>query len=1201
MKAPFSKLLGVFLSVWLLSACGNSATTGDGNGLTDNDALGGDTLVFNPDASDAIGGKDAQDCTTDSDCAGLTVTACQKAVCGTQGTCTAQNMASGTACDDKNGCTTADQCTAGTCHGVLKSCNDQNPCTADTCDPASGQCAYAPIAAKCDDGDLCTQNDACTDGKCTGTPNASCDCKTDADCAKTDDADLCNGVHTCQSGQCLTKPGSAVTCDASKAKPCEIIACDPTDGACKGSPAAEASQCDDGDKCTKADQCAGGVCKGATVVCDDNQVCTDDSCDKVKGCANTPNTAKCDDGDLCTNGDTCAAGVCAGTANPNCSKCTTDADCAKFEDGNLCNGTLACTGGACIVKDTTVVTCVADANPCKTNACVPATGKCETNAALDGSACDDGDACTTGDKCAGGACVTTTAKKCADTNPCTIDSCDKIKGCVFAAADGATCDDGDPCTGPDKCVADKCQGTATGACAKCTTDADCAAYDDKDLCNGTLSCNGGSCSVNVATVVVCDTFGLSPCVKNACTPDTGKCVKSNLSNGSTCDDSNACTEKDYCSTGVCKGKPVYCDDGSFCTDDSCNPDTGCQHVFNSNPCDDGNSCTLSDICKSGSCAGTPVETCSCVASSDCKVYEDGDLCNGTLICAGAKCVVDPKTVVTCSASTDVCTANTCNGKSGLCALVPVADGKVCDDKSACTSGETCAAGKCQGGAAVPCDDKNPCTDDTCNPDFGCTFKANAATCDDGDACTTGDACANSACQPGKTNVCPNACAPAFTLGCGAADAWGNAKSGSTNVVTDYPCNPTDAGKYTGPEFAYLYTAPFDGKVTATLSNETAETDVFILAQGGSGCDAKQCLTFDYASATATVKAGQTYYIVVDGYNGATGIYTLNITCTPAVETNCADGIDEDGDGQTDCADTDCAANAACIAPACKAAFTLTCGAVDSWATTSYGTTNVISAYQGCGNSYAYPAPEYAYTFTSTVTGKVTVTLTNKTAETDIIVLSDDVGVCSSSKCMAFDGGAGAVSFDAVTGATYYFVIDGYNGATGSYTISVACPQAATEICNDGKDNDGDGATDCEDSDCFGKSAACQPACTPDTVELAKLTCAADKDSFQNDGAGSTNVISKYSCSPTSVYSGNEYAYTYVATADTSVTVTLANETADTDILVLQDGGLGCNPASCIATGMSNAQFNAKKGTTYYIVIDGYNGGNGSYDLAFTCQ
>ena len=1145
----------------------------------------------------------AAGCKVDSDCASVQVAACQKASC-VSGKCSAVDAEAGTACDDKDACTDSDQCKAGKCVGVPKACDDQSVCTSDACNPATGKCEYTPNTAKCDDGDLCTENDACKDGKCQGTPAAVCGCTTDADCAKTDDADLCNGVHTCQGGQCLTKPGSEIKCDTSKAGPCATIACWPADGACRKTPLAAGTQCDDGNQCTKGDACSGTTCKGTAVVCDDNNPCTDDSCVKTSGCVFTPNSAACNDGDLCTNGDKCAAGTCAGTANPNCSKCTADADCAKFEDGDLCNGTLVCTAGVCSVKDGTVVTCAADPNPCLTASCEPTTGKCGTKNALTGAKCDDADACTTGDHCDGGGCVGGKAVVCSDGNPCTIASCDKATGCVFAPSDGAACDDGNPCTTGDKCAADKCGGTQAANCLNCKADADCAAAEDADLCNGTLMCQGGMCVVNPATVVACDTQGLSSCVKVECVPATGKCKKTTLDNGAACDDQNACTAQDYCSTGVCKGKPLSCDDGQLCTDDACDPDAGCTHKFNTSPCDDGNACTAGDACKNGACGGSPVEACSCKASSDC--VDDGDKCNGTPICVSSKCVVDPKTVVTCAASADACSPTVCDAKTGTCAANPQADGKPCDDKNACTGSDACLAGKCQGGATVTCDDSNVCTTDKCKPEFGCTYSSNTLACDDGNKCTSGDVCAYGQCQPGKpidTNQCKDKCVPGFTLGCGASDAWGNGDAGSTDIITQYACNAADT--YNGPEYAYVYVAPFDGTVTATLTNETAETDIFLLDATDSGCDAKACLAWGYASATTTVKAGKTYYVVVDGYAGAVGKYNVEVSCVPAVETVCNDGIDDDQDGATDCADSDCATSPFCVAPTCSAAYTLACGQVDSWANYSFGSTNVINNYLGCSNNDNYPGPEYTYAFIAKASGKVTVSLTAKSAETDIIVLGDDKGVCNSAKCMMYDIGSGSVTFDAVAGSTYYFVVDGYNGAQGTYTISVDCPAApAPEVCDDGKDNDGDGKTDCEDSDCFGTSILCQPACVPDSVELAQLTCPADKDSFQNNGTGSTNAITTYSCNPTYNYSGSEYTYTFVAAADGPVTVTLANETApnqDTDVLVLQDNGLGCNPASCIASGTSSAQFTAKAGVTYYVVVDGYQGANGSYDLTFTCQ
>lgn len=87
-----------------------------------------------------------------------------------------------------------------------------------------------------------------------------------------------------------------------------------------------------------------------------------------------------------------------------------------------------------------------------------------------------------------------------------------------------------------------------------------------------------------------------------------------------------------------------------------------------------------------------------------------------------------------------------------CKDAGVLDGTPCDDGNACSTGKTCTAGVCTGGTAVACDDNNGCTDDACDPTVGCTHKANAATCDDGNVCTLNDSCAYGACT-GKTKPC----------------------------------------------------------------------------------------------------------------------------------------------------------------------------------------------------------------------------------------------------------------------------------------------------------------------------------------------------------------------------------------------------------------------------------------------------------------
>src|SRR5207249_7396382 len=84
----------------------------------------------------------------------------------------------GTPCDDGDACTQTDACQNGSCVGA-------NPvvCTADqchdpgTCNPATGVCSVPTNKTNgtaCNDGDACTQTDACQNGSCVGANPMVC-------------------------------------------------------------------------------------------------------------------------------------------------------------------------------------------------------------------------------------------------------------------------------------------------------------------------------------------------------------------------------------------------------------------------------------------------------------------------------------------------------------------------------------------------------------------------------------------------------------------------------------------------------------------------------------------------------------------------------------------------------------------------------------------------------------------------------------------------------------------------------------------------------------------------------------------------------------------------------------------------------------------------------------------------------------------
>lgn len=278
---------------------------------------------------------------------------------------------------------------------------------------------------------------------------------------------------------------------------------------------------------------------------------------------------------------------------------------------------------------------------------------------------------------------------CDDENVCTSDTC--VNGqCAHEVLGGQTCDDGDACT-------------------------------NGDTCNGFGDCISGP-------GLVCDDG--NECTEDSCDPTSG-CVNVNVADDTVCDDGDACTSDDVCLSGVCEGLVLECDDFNECTEDSCDPTSGCinQPVPNDGiVCDDGDLCTDADSCVDGVCEGAMVncdDSNECTADScdamtgDClNVFlADGDACTGG-VCVdgtcepnGAWCYDQTTECRTISGGTSYWNCLLADGSSygvwGLledCGLIggPLAciDGEGCKNPVACQSDSSC-------------NDNNLCTVDSC--------------------------------------------------------------------------------------------------------------------------------------------------------------------------------------------------------------------------------------------------------------------------------------------------------------------------------------------------------------------------------------------------------------------------------------------------------------------------------------------------------
>ena len=729
------------------------------------------------------------------------------------GACVRHPVADGVRCDDGSRCTDDDRCLAGRCEGAVRDCDDENPCTNDACDPRAG-CLHFENAATCDDDDFCTRNDACIDGYCVGTRRScddgdactldscdpaegcrnapatggSCDdrfacteadvcegglcvgtenacvCETDVDCVAWGDGDLCHGTLTCVEGRCEFDPEAVVTCPPPDPDGCVRHECVPASGTCEPFAVDDGADCDDGDACTTGDRCQAGACLGGDVDCDDGNPCTDDRCDRRVGCAHDDNLAPCDDGNACTVQSRCAAGVCGGGSARVCDdgeRCTRDScdvetGCRSApltgtacDDGDACSVDDRCKEGVCVSLSSLIC---ADERPCTLDFCDPVRG-CVFEPD-DGARCDDLDPCTTGDVCVGADCVGPGQLDCDDENPCTADTCVAGAGCAHTPATHVPCDDRDPCTTGDRCVGGECVGGE--ATCDCTVTADCAPLEDGDRCNGTLVCDTKAppyrCVVDPATVVVCDASGDTACRRNRCQPADGVCRPEPVREGLSCDDGDVCTVDDVCGAGDCvPGDSAVCNDRNPCTDDTCDPISGCAYEPNTSDCSDGNACTDGDRCADAVCVpGDPVpcddgDVCTidrcdpqdgCVHTPSSEPCDDGDACTTDDTCVDSACVGGPPPV--CDDG-EICTSNECDPDQGC--VFPPQSGP-CDDEDPCTAGDRCLDGACTPEAAIDCSDGDPCTADLCGADGGCTHVVlpYGTWCDDGDASTVADQC-----------------------------------------------------------------------------------------------------------------------------------------------------------------------------------------------------------------------------------------------------------------------------------------------------------------------------------------------------------------------------------------------------------------------------------------------------------------------------
>lgn len=333
---------------------------------------------------------------------------------------------------------------------------------------------------------------------------------------------------------------------------------------------------------------------------------------------------------------------------------------------------------------------------------------------------------------------------------------------------------------------------------------------------------------------------------------------------------------------------------------------------------------------------------------------------------------------------------------------------------------------------------------------------------------------------------------------------------------------------------------------------------------------------------------------------------------------------------------------AALAQNCPNPTTVACGATPSGDNTAG---NDGHDNWGCAEfSWDLTGPEDYYQLTIAQEETLYITLEPAAAlDPALIILPDDAGDCGTTPiaCVddTLDGDTESISITLSAG-TYYIVVDGYDDGVGTYDLTV--------ICEDCTDADGDTYSGLDPSLCPSGNDCCDagdessPGCTAgnaaDIYPGAKEICGDGIDnncSGQDDTCPNCGADATIACSDTGTvdttggasnwddycngfgaangidWSGPEYIFSYTPASSGGVIFSF-DTTAALDVFVLSDYGdpAICNPDGCITSGSSAqgawgeshpALFYAEAGETYFISVDGYLGGAGSFDYDLECR
>jgi hypothetical protein len=213
--------------------------------------------------------------------------------------------------------------------------------------------------------------------------------------------------------------------------------------------------------------------------------------------------------------------------------------------------------------------------------------------------------------------------------------------------------------------------------------------------------------------------------------------------------------------------------------------------------------------------------------------------------------------------------------------------------------------------------------------------------------------------------------------------------------------------------------------------------------------------------------------------------------TPGNEI-CDNGKDDNGDGLVDCTDPKCKTFPACLQAACAPDVDF-----GTLASSGASVTKTVSTV-GASASYSTCAPPggvarvASFALSSPADVRLDFTQDKGTAHVVALFQAGVGQVCDQNptgECLRVGDKATATqTYTALPAGSYWLVVQSFAGTAGSTTVTLSTgTMGVAEICDNGKDDDGDGAIDCADLGCA--NAANCSLCTAD-VNLGTIVLGA---------------------------------------------------------------------------------------------------------------